>query len=65
MSCHKLTTEVEILALKKKKKQWKNKAEVPILWPPDGKSQIIGKDPAAGQDWEQEEKRVTGDEMVG
>jgi len=25
-------------------------AEVPILWPPDGKSQLIGKDPDAGKD---------------
>ena len=25
-------------------------AEAPILWPPDGKSQLIGKDPAAGKD---------------
>ena len=25
-------------------------AEAPILWPPDGKSRLIGKDPDAGQD---------------
>ena len=31
-------------------------AETPILWPPDAKSQLIGKDPDAGKDWEQEEK---------
>ena len=37
-------------------------AEAPILWPPDAKSQIIGKDPDAGKDWE---KEVTEDEMVG
>ena len=37
-------------------------AEAPILWPPDVKSQLIGKDPDAGKDWEQE-KRVTEDEM--
>ena len=32
--------------------QWKVfvKAEVPILWPPDAKNQIIGKDPDAGKD---------------
>ena len=40
-------------------------AEVPILWPPDAKSQLIGKDPNAGKDWRQKEKGVTGDEMVG
>ena len=41
------------------------KAEAPILWPPDVKSQLIGKDPDAGKDWRQEEKWVTEDEMVG
>ena len=39
-------------------------AEAPILWPPDGKTWLIGKDPDAGKDWRQEEKRVTEDEMV-
>ena len=41
------------------------KAEAPILWPPDTKSQLIRKDPDAGKDWEQQEKRVTEDEMDG
>ena len=41
------------------------KAEAPILWPPDVKSQLIGKDPDAGKDWRQEEKGTTEDEMVG
>ena len=40
-------------------------AETPILWPPDGKSWLIGKDPDAGRDWGQEEKGTTEDEMVG
>ena len=40
-------------------------AEVPILWPPDVKGQLIGKDPDAGKDWGQGEKGVTEDEMVG
>ena len=40
-------------------------AEAPILWPPDVKSQLIGKDPDAGNVWRQEEKRTTEDEMVG
>ena len=31
-------------------------AEAPILWPPDAKSQTIGKDPEAGKIWGQEEK---------
>ena len=39
-------------------------AETPILWPPDAKSWLIGKDPDAGRDWEQEEKGMTEDEMV-
>ena len=39
-------------------------AEAPILWPPDVKSQLIGKDPDAGKDWRQEEKWVAEDEMV-
>ena len=40
-------------------------AAAPILWPPDGKSQLIGKDPDAVKDWGQEEKGATEDEMVG
>ena len=40
-------------------------AEAPILWPPDVKSWLIGKDPDAGKDWGQEEKGVAEDEMVG
>ena len=41
------------------------KAETPILWPPDVKNWLIGKDPDAGKDWRQEEKGMTKDEMVG
>ena len=40
-------------------------AEALILWPPDAKSWLIGKDPDAGKDWRQEEKGTTEDEMVG
>ena len=40
-------------------------AETPILWPPDVKNWLIGKDTDAGQDWRQEEKRMPEDEMVG
>ena len=40
-------------------------AETPILWPPDVKNWLIGKDPDAGKDWGQEEKGMTEDEMVG
>ena len=39
-------------------------AEAPILWPPDVKNWLTGKDPVAGKVWRQE-KRVTEDEMVG
>ena len=40
------------------------KAETPILWPPHGKSLLIGKDPDAGRDWGQK-KGMTEDEMAG
>ena len=40
-------------------------AETPILWPPDAKSWLVGKDPDAGKDWGREEKGMTEDEMVG
>ena len=46
-------------------------AEAPIVWPPDGKSQLIGKDPDArkiegkGRRRRQKEKGVAEDEMVG
>ena len=40
-------------------------AEAPMLWPPDVKSQLIGKDPDAAKDWGQEQKWSTDDEMVG
>ena len=39
-------------------------AEAPILWPPDAKSQLIGKDPDAGKGWRQKEKEVSDDKMV-
>ena len=42
----------------------KTDAESPVLWPPDAKSWLIGKDPEAGKDWRQE-KGTTEDEMVG
>ena len=40
-------------------------AETPLLWPPDAKSWLIGKDPDAGKDWRWEEKGMREDEMVG
>ena len=40
-------------------------AKAPVLWPPDVKSQLIGKDPNAGKDWKEEEKGVTENEMIG
>ena len=40
-------------------------AETPILWSPDAKNWLIGKDPDAVKDWRQEEKGTTKDEMVG
>ena len=40
------------------------KVETPILWLPDAKNRLIGKDPDAGKDGRQE-KGMTEDEMVG
>ena len=40
-------------------------AETPILWPPDAKSCLTGKDPDAGRDWGKEVKGTTEDEMAG
>ena len=40
-------------------------AEAPILWPPDAKSRLVGKDPDVGKDERQEERGMTEDEMVG
>ena len=40
-------------------------AEAPILCPSDAKNWLIGKDSDAGEDWRQEEKGTTDDEMVG
>ena len=40
----------------------KTDGEAPILWPPDAKSQLIGKDPDAGKDWRREDK---GEELFG
>ena len=39
--------------------------EAPILWSPDVKDGLFGKDPDAGKDWRQEEKGMIEDEMVG
>ena len=41
----------------------RNDAETPIIWPPDAKSRLVGKDPDAGKDGGQE-KRATEDEMA-
>ena len=41
-----------------------SEAETPILWPPNVKNWLIGKDPYAGKDWRQE-KGTTEDEVVG
>ena len=41
------------------------KAETPVLWAPQAKSRLIGKDSDAGRDWGQAEKGMTEDEMAG
>ena len=38
--------------------------EAPVLWPPDAKSWLIGKDPDAGKDWRKKEKWAAENEMV-
>ena len=40
-------------------------AETPILWPPDAKRCLIGKDSDAGRDWGQEEKGTIEDKVAG
>ena len=40
-------------------------AEVLILWPPDVKNWLIGKDHDAGKDWRWKEKGTTEDDIVG
>ena len=40
-------------------------AKAPILWPPDAKSRLMGKDPDAGKDWRQKEKEEGGREWDG
>ena len=40
-------------------------AETPMLWPPDAKNWLTGKDPEAGRDWRWGEKGTTEDETVG
>ena len=42
-----------------------SQAETPILWPPNVKNWLIGKDPDAGKDWRWEEKGMTEEEIVG
>ena len=42
-----------------------SEAKAPILWPPDVKSRLIGKDPDTGKDWGQEGKGVTENGIVG
>ena len=42
----------------------KTEAEAPILWPPDAKNQLIGKDPDDGKDWRPKEKEATEDTTV-
>ena len=39
--------------------------EAPILWPPDAKSQLIGKDPDSGKDWRQKAEEAAEDEIFG
>ena len=40
-------------------------SETPILWPPDAKNWLLGKNPDAGKDWRRDKNGITADEMVG
>ena len=40
-------------------------AETSVLWLPDVKNWLFGKDPDAGKDWRQEKKGTTKDDMDG
>ena len=63
-------TEIKLLS-PKENQSWifigrtDDETEAPILWPPDAKNQLIGKDPDGGKDLGQEEKAATKVEMVG
>ena len=62
---HQSSLDLKIKPVNPKRNQsWisigKADAEAPILWPPDVKNWLIGKDPDTGQDWRQEEKGLTG-----
>ena len=43
----------------------KTEAKAPAFWSPDANSQPTGKDPDAGKDWGQKEKRASEDDMAG
>ena len=60
----------EIQSVKRKGNQsWifigRTNAEAPILWPPDAKNWLIGKDPDAWKEWRREKKGMTEDKIVG
>ena len=63
--------EIQLVHFPKGNQSWiftgrtDDEIETPILWPPDVKNWLIGKDPDAEKEWRQEEKRMTEDEMVG
>ena len=40
-------------------------AKAPIIWPPDAKNWLTGKDPDTGENWRQKKEGMTEDEMVG
>ena len=67
----KMTLELGKILLSKGNQSWifirrtDVEAEAPILWLPDAKNWLLGKDPDAGKDWKQEENGMTEDEMAG
>ena len=74
-SCRRLENPLDFKEIKpvnpKENQSWiftgrtNAKAEATVLWPPDSKSPLIGKDPDAGKDSRQEKKGMTEDKMVG
>ena len=70
LGCPLYIKEIKLVSLKGNQpwifvERTNDEVEAPILWLPDGKSGLIGKDPYAGKDWGKEEKRMTENKMVG
>ena len=61
------TARISNQSILKENQSWigRTDAKAPVLWPPDAKNWLTGKDPDARKDWRQEEKETMEDEMIG